>query len=217
MTLDGATIARLRAHGSSALVSDCLDRIGQRDRTLAPGVVPLAGSGVLVGRARTARSVPVTTLPERPYTEEIALVDSLVADDVVIGTVGAPVAFWGELFSTAARARGAAGLVLDGVVRDRSRIVEMGWPVFARGTHPTDCNGRISVVERDAPITILGVRVAPGDLVVADMDGVVVAPAAVAAEVAAAALAKAETEDGARAYLETGALLREAWDRFRVL
>lgn len=217
VTVDAATIARLRERGSSALVSDCLDRIGLRRQTLAPGIVPLSGSGVLVGRARTARSEAVGAIPERPYAEEIALVDSLGADDVVIGTVAAPVAFWGELFSTAARARGAAGLVLDGVIRDRTRIMEMGWPVFARGTHPTDCNGRIGIVARDVPITILGVRVAAGDLVVADADGVVVAPAAVAAQVAAAALAKAETEDGARSLLESGALLRDAWDRFRVL
>ena len=156
-------------------------------------------------------------MPARPYAMEIAFIDSLRADDVVVASVPAPVAFWGELFSTAARARGAAGVVVDGLIRDQRRIIDMGFPVFARGGRPTDSLGRIAMVEHAVPVVVAGVRVAPGDLVVADIDGVVVVPAEAALEVTTRAIAKATTENHARDLIEGGALLGDAWDRFKVL
>jgi regulator of RNase E activity RraA len=156
-------------------------------------------------------------MPERPYETEIAFIDSLRPDDVVVASVPAPVAFWGELFSTAARARGAVGVVVDGLVRDQRRITEMGFPVFARGGRPTDSLGRIRMVEHDVPVVVGGVQVSPGDLVVADIDGVVVVPAEAAVEVARRAVEKATTENRARALIEGGAFLRDAWQTFKVL
>ena len=138
-------------------------------------------------------------------TARVDFIDSLVKDDVVVGTVGAPSAFWGELFSTAARARGAAGVVVDGLVRDRARIEEMGFPVFARGTRPTDSLGSdLAISRRDVAIEIAGVLVSPGDLVVADVDGVTVVPAEATADVAARAIEKATTE-------ESGAATPRGW------
>jgi regulator of RNase E activity RraA len=107
--------------------------------------------------------------------------------------------------------------VVDGLVRDQARIGALGFPVFARGARPTDSLGRISISERDVSIEIAGVIVSPGDLVVADVDGVAVVPVEATAEVAARAIEKATTENNARELLEGGALLRDAWDRFRVL
>ena len=219
MSLDlAAAVAELRRVGYSAVVSDCCDHIGLRGQSLAPGILPLdPAGGVLVGLARPARSVAVDTMPERPYETEIGFIDSLAADDVVVASVPAPIAFWGELFSAAARARGAVGVVVDGLVRDQRRIVEMGFPVFARGGRPTDSLGRIRMVEHDVPIVVGGVRVARGDLVVADIDGVVIVPAEAAVDVARRAIDKATTENHARELIEGGALLRDAWLKFKVL
>lgn len=219
MSIDlAAAVAELRRVGYSAVVSDCCDAVGLRGQTLAPGILPVsAAQGVLVGLARTSRSVAVDTMPARPYAMEIAFIDSLRTDDVVVASVPAPIAFWGELFSTAARARGAVGVVVDGLIRDQRRIIDMGFPVFARGGRPTDSLGRIAMVEHDVPVVVAGVRVAPGDLVVADIDGVVIVPAEAAVEVAQRAVAKATTENHARALIEGGALLGDAWDRFKVL
>jgi regulator of RNase E activity RraA len=213
-----ALLETLRRVAYSAVVADCCDQLGLRHQTMTSGIVPIARrAGVLVGFARPVLSEPVAAIPDEPYRAEIDFIDSLVKDDVVVGAVGAPSAFWGELFSTAARARGAAGVVVDGLVRDQARIEEMGFPVFARGTRPTDSLGRIAISRRDVAIEIAGVLVSPGDLVVADVDGVTVVPAEATAEVAARAIEKATTENRARQLLEGGALLRDAWDRFRVL
>jgi len=213
-----AAVAELRRVGYSAVVSDSSDHNRQRGQSLAPGILPLdPAGGVLVGLARPARSVAVDTMPERPYETEIGFIDSLAADDVVVASVPAPIAFWGELFSAAARARGAVGVVVDGLVRDQRRIVEMGFPVFARGGRPTDSLGRIRMVEHDVPVVVGGVRVARGDLVVADIDGVVIVPAEAAVDVARRAIDKATTENHARELIEGGALLRDAWLKFKVL
>ena len=185
---------------------------------MAAGIVPLSDSAeVLVGFARPVLSMAVDVIPDQPYGAEIDFINSLRPDDVVVGTVEAPSAFWGELFSTAARARGAVGVVVDGLVRDQARIRELGFPVYARGARPTDSLGRISIKERDTTIEVAGVSVATGDLVVADLDGVAVVPKDAIEEVATRAIEKATTENRARQMLEDGAFLRDAWDRFKVL
>ncbi len=213
-----AAVAELRRVGYSAVVSDCCDAVGLRGQTLAPGILPVSpAQGVLVGLARPARCVAVDVMPARPYETEIAFVDSLGPDDVIVASVQAQAAFWGELFSTAARARGAAGVVVDGLIRDQRRIAAMGFPVLARGGHPTDSLGRVRMVEHDVPVVVAGVRVARGDLVVADVDGIVIIPAEAAPEVARRAVEKATTENRARELIEDGGLLRDAFDRFNVL
>lgn len=211
-------VETLRRVAYSAVVSDCCDQLGLREQTMSSGITPVSReAGVLVGFARTVRSVPVDAIPDEPYSAEIDFIDSLRPDDVVVATVEAPGAFWGELFSTAAKARGAVGVVVDGLIRDQARIEKMGFPVFARGARPTDSLGRISIGEQDSAIEIAGVTVRSGDLIVADVDGVAVVPAESIAEVAARAIEKATTETDARRLLEEGALLRDAWNRFRVL
>jgi 4-hydroxy-4-methyl-2-oxoglutarate aldolase len=211
-------LALFRTVAYSAVVSDCCDQVGLRGQTLEAGLHPIApGQPVIVGYARPVRSAAVERVPDVPYATEVAYIDSLVADDVVVAVTDPVGAFWGELFSTAAVARGAAGAVIDGLVRDTRLIVQLGWPMLARGTRPTDSLGRMSIVEWDVPVEILGVTVARGDLVVADVDGTVIVPAAAAEEVVARAVAKASTESSARAMLRDGAFLRDAWERFRVL
>lgn len=218
-TTDAATLVEtLRRVAYSAVIADCCDQVGLRNQTMTSGIVPVArDAGVLVGFARPVRSEAVADIPDEPYQAEIDFIDSLRTDDVVVGTVDAPSAFWGELFSTAARARGAAGVVVDGLVRDLARIEGMGFPVFARGARPTDSLGRISITRRDVTVEIAGVLVSPGDLVVADVDGVTVVPVEATVEVANRAIEKATTENKARVLLEGGALLGDAWDRFGVL
>ena len=88
--------------------------------------------------------------------------------------------FWGELLSTAARYRGCRGVVIDGYTRDTRAIIAMGFPVFCRGIHPADSLGRLDVAAHDVPIHCGGVLVGPGDLILADDDGVVAIPQAVA-------------------------------------
>lgn len=212
-------LAAVRERCYAAVISDCCDAVGLRNQALDPRIKPLVGAGeILVGWARPALSVTVEAAPEAPYDSEIDYIDSLGPDDVVIARCAAAAAFWGELFSTAARARGVAGAVIDGLVRDRARVAEVaGFALHAVGTHPTDSLGRCSIVDRDTPVVVGGVSVAPGDLVVADVDGVVVVPVSAVADVVARALAKAAKETRTRAMLAEGALLRDAWEVHGVL
>ena len=123
---------------------------------------------------------------EDPYEVEIALVDDLKPGDVAVFACGGPtdrIAPWGELLSTAAQVRGAAGCVTDGLVRDVKPIRAMGFPVFHGGIGPLDSKGRGKMMEMDCRVVCAGVEVAPGDYIFGDCDGVVVVPQAAAEEV----------------------------------
>ncbi|HVX67544.1 MAG TPA: RraA family protein, partial [Bryobacteraceae bacterium] len=124
---------------------------------------------------------------------------------------------WGELLSTAARARGARGAVIDGLVRDVRKIQELQFPVFARGIKPVDSKGRGIAIDYNVPAEVAGVLVSPGDLVFADFDGVVVVPAAVVSEAIRMATEKASKEDSSRGDLMRGAYLRDVYAKFGVL
>jgi 4-hydroxy-4-methyl-2-oxoglutarate aldolase len=215
---DKVQLEALSVHAYAAVVSDACDRLGLRQQTVSPGILPMSGPRVLAGWARVARSEAVEEPPPVPYAAEIAFLDDLRPGDLVVATAGgAPVALWGELFSAGAMARGACGAVVDGLVRDVERVRALGFGLHARGTRPTDSLGRASLADTDGPVEVGGVTVANGDLVVADADGVVVVPAEVAEEVASYALKKATTERKGLALLRNGATLGEVWDRYGVL
>jgi regulator of RNase E activity RraA len=124
---------------------------------------------------------------------------------------------WGELLSTAAKARGARGAVIDGLVRDVRKIEAVGFPVFARGIKPVDSKGRGTIIDYNVPIECAGARVAPGDLIVADYDGVIAVPAEVLPNVIQLATAKVDKENGSRAELMSGAYLRDVFAKYGVL
>jgi regulator of RNase E activity RraA len=175
----------------------------------------------MVGRARTAvyREVYSVVKGENPYELEIALVDDLKPRDVAVFGCGGStrIAPWGELLSTAARVRGAAGCLTDGFVRDIRQIRRLSFPVFHGGIAPLDSKGRGKVAEIDVPIRCAGVAVSPGDLVVGDADGVIVVPRAVESVALEKAFAKVRGEDATRAELERGASLAEVFARHQIL
>jgi 4-hydroxy-4-methyl-2-oxoglutarate aldolase len=175
----------------------------------------------MVGRARTGayREVYGVVAGDNPYALEIALVDDLRAGDIaVLGCGGSTrIAPWGELLSTAARARGAAGCLTDGFVRDIKPIRRMQFPVFHGGIAPLDSKGRGKVAEIDVPIRCAGVAVSPGDLVVGDADGVIVIPRAVESAVLEKAFAKVRGENDTREALERGDKLADVFARHGIL
>ena len=205
----------------TAVLSDVLDELGFRDQAMSPSIRPLDEDLPLAGFARTGvyREVFHTVDGENPYELEIALVDDLKPDEVaVFGCCGSRrIAPWGELLSTACRARGAAGCVTDGMVRDIRAIRALRFPVLHGGIAPLDSKGRGQVAEIDTPIRCGGVAVAPGDLVVGDADGVIVVPQAVEGEALRRALAKVAGENTTRDELAAGAKLADVFARYRVL
>ncbi|WP_027134566.1 RraA family protein [Geminicoccus roseus] len=206
----------------SAVLSDVLDGFGRKDQAMLPFVRPLDESLVMFGRVRTGQYMNTYSVAEgeNPYEIEIALIDDLKSDEVPIFACDGPttrIAPWGELLSTAARLRGAVGCVTDGLVRDVRQIRAMGFPVFHGGIGPLDSRGRGKMMAMDVPVMCGGVAASPGDLVFGDVDGVVVIPQDIAADVVSAALAKIESEDNTRRALEEGHLLGEVYQKFGVL
>ena len=214
-TLPDLVMARL----SSAVVSDILDDLGHRDHVLDPAIRPLDNASVIAGWANPFLVAEVDEIPAAPYEGEIAALDDISPWEVVLVAAGgsARAACWGELFSTAARSRGARGTLVDGYCRDARAIATLGYPVWCRGTLPLDAKGRTAVTAWRQPAVVGGLPVRPGDLVVADADGAVVVPGGLARETVGRALEKVSKEDGVRDALAAGSTLRRAYDRFGVL
>lgn len=207
---------------SAAVLSDVMDVLGLMNQAMRPFVRPLDDSLVLAGRARTGLYMLAYEAREgeNPYEVEIALVDDLRPGDVPVLACNGPtqrIAPWGELLSTAAQARGAAGCITDGLVRDVRQIRELRFPVFHGGIGPLDTKGRARMVQRDVPVECAGVKVRSGDFVLGDVDGVVVIPQERTAEVLARAKEKVAGEGRTRDELRQGRLLREVFAKYRIL
>jgi len=218
---DAGFLADIRKRLYTAVLSDVLDELGYRHQAFPPSIRPLDDALVLAGFARTGvyREVYRVVPDQNPYELEMALIDDLKPDQVAVFGCGGStrIAPWGELLSTAARARGAAGCVTDGMVRDIRAIRTMKFPVFHGGIAPLDSKGRGVVAEIDVPIECAGVSIEPGDLIVGDADGVVVVPRAVEDEALTRAFAKVTGEDHTRDELAAGASLKEVFAKYRVL
>ncbi len=203
----------------AAVISDALDAAGFRGQALQHTIRPLLPETVVVGRAMPVLCMDVYEIPDEPYQQEIAAVDSLKQDDVLVcSTNGSTrICFWGELLSTAARVRGARGAVIDGFIRDVRKIMEMRFPIFTTGISPIDSNGRGEVVAYNVTIECGGVTVNPGDIVFGDADGVVIIPQAIEMKIITAALQKVKSENSTRDALREGATLREVYDKYGIL
>jgi len=205
---------------TAAMLSDSLDELGLRDQVLATRLAPVVAGSRVLGRAKTVQFAPSADYdPDDPYGDAIDFIDSVGAGDVIVVSTDDSNAsgFWGELFSAAALGKGAQGIVTDGNVRDTRKIAAVGFPAFAPRFRPIDFRGRMRVVAQDRPVRLCGVAIAPGDLVLADDDGVVVVPAAWEAEVLAVARRRAMSESSVLAELLAGDSLRAVWNRHKVL
>jgi 4-hydroxy-4-methyl-2-oxoglutarate aldolase len=216
---DLALFQRIESELYTAVISDALDDLGYRQQAMHERLRPLFPNISFAGWIRTISCVDVSHIPSEPYAKEIEAVDSILPGEVVVVSTSysgqnAP---WGELLSTAARARGARGAVVDGLVRDVNKIDKLGFPVFAAGIKPVDSRGRGLVLDYNVPVECGGVTVNPGDLVFADYDGIVVIPAAVVPEVVSMATDKVSRENNSRKELMDGAFLKDVYDKYGVL
>ena len=209
----------LRTKLYTSVVSDVLDRQGLLDQAMAARIRPIEPRMKLVGKAHTVLTADIYQRPENPYVKEIAAVDALKPGDVMVAATNGSerTCLWGELLSTAARARGATGCLIDGHTRDVQRILEMGFPVFCTGFRPVDSSSRSIVIDYGCPVRCGDVLVQPGDIIFADIDGVVVIPQDHLESTVRLALEKVEGENASRAMLEQGFLLRDVYDRYGLL
>jgi regulator of RNase E activity RraA len=203
----------------TSVLADVMDDLGYRRQVMDHRIRPLYPEARVVGRAATMLAGEVYDVPAEPFKLELELLDSLEPGEVVVCTTQGSVhaAMWGELLSTHTQTKGGRGTILDGLTRDSWGIIDIRFPVFAAGLSPADSKGRLDVMAVRVPIECGGVRVEPGDLVVADFDGCLAVPQAIEDEVIASALDKVSGENVVRDVLRAGASIQRVFKEHGIL
>ena len=203
----------------SAVICDILDSFGYRKQAMNHTIRPLKEDWVAVGRAFTVLAADIYEVPAEPYKLELEAVDSIKKDELMVASTNGSVScgFWGELLSTAVIGRGGTGAIIDGLTRDSKKIIDIGFPVFARGMSPYDSKGRTEVIAYQVPVMCGGVLVNPGDIVFADYDGIVVIPHELEKEVITKALEKVSGENTVREELRAGVSVKEVFAKYGIL
>lgn len=174
-TPPAAVVAKLRTLDSGA-VSDALDALGLTGH--AAGITRHATSRPIAGAVVPVRLAPASEARSKSHLGTAA-VDSAGPDHVIVmaNEGRTEMGGWGGVLSAGAKRNGVAGVIVDGACRDIDEARELDFPVFARGLTPVTARGRIAEDATGVPVEVGGVRVNPGDYVVADGAGVVFIPA----------------------------------------
>jgi regulator of RNase E activity RraA len=202
----------------TAIIGDVLDKRGFNHQFLPPECHPLHPGMIVCGRAMTVQEIDVDELPEPPFGLMLKALDSLRQHEVYVAAgASSHYALWGELMTTAAQARGAAGAVMAGYARDTNAILAMNFPVFCYGSYAQDQRGRGKVVDFRTRLNIGPVAVSPGDIVFGDIDGVVILPREMEVDVITTALEQVRKETTARRLLLEGASAESVFSQTGVL
>ena len=211
----------------TCVVGDVMDKLDLVHQYLPPQIQPLRQDMVLIGRAMPVLSGDVfkesvqdsaNNLSAKPFGLMLEALDDLKRNEIYVNTGSSPRnAMWGELMSTRARILGARGAVVNGYVRDTRAILQLNFPTFGFGSYGQDSAPRYKVYDFRVPIEIGNVRIRPGDILFGDMDGVLVVPREVEAEVFMRALEKARGEKTVRKDLEAGSSAVDAFTRHGIM
>jgi 4-hydroxy-4-methyl-2-oxoglutarate aldolase len=200
------------------VVGDILDDLGFTRQFLPQPIQPLREEMKLAGRAMPVVMIDVHGKQKKPFGLLTEALDQLQGGEIYLASGGdMRCAYWGEILTATAKKRGGAGAVINGFHRDTPKVLEQNWPVFSRGRFAQDSGVRTQVVDYRCPIEVGPVTVQPGDLVFGDLDGVVVVPVKVEAEVIERALAKARGEKLVRKEIEAGLSSTAAFKKYGIL
>ena len=198
---DAATLAAFGT-ASSAQVADCMSRLGAMD----PGIRPVWPSPRIIGSALTVWCHAGDNLMIHK-----ALSLAVAGDIMIINTQGAASSGFGELIANSAAKIGLCGVIVDGTVRDAEAFQALRLPVYARGLCPNGCH-KDGTGEVGAIVACGSVAVRPGDIIIADRDGVAVVPLSDAPEVAQLTKDQMAREEKRLAEIAKGVLVRPEID-----
>lgn len=212
-------LSALRTAGTS-VIADVVDAQGARPLVLDPAIASLVAGRSFAGPAFTVEG-RMETWDGGGDRAKLAAIDAMPAGCVALwaGNDIAGVCCFGDLLATSMAARGCAGVVVDGGIRDAAFLMGLPLPISARYRSPAQAIGRWRVTGHGDPVRVRGaidpwVEVAPGDVLVGDDDGVIVVRAADVERTAVAARDWAEGESDARDAIAGGMPLIAALDRF---
>ena len=209
-----------------AVVGDILDKIGLQRQFLPPAIKPIDPSMVILGRAMPVLEADIFSetvsglglLTDKPFGMMLEALDDLKPNEVYICAGGSlRYALWGGLMSARAMKCGAAGAVMHGYHRDTNEILKLNFPVASMGAYAQDQGPRGKVLDWRIPIEIEGVRIAPGDIIFGDRDGVLVVPTNAAEEAFIRALEKVRSENQVLQAIQAGMTSAEAFRKFGVM
>ncbi len=217
---DWAALAERAAKLYTGAITDVLDELGERGRTLPSNLLPLREGTRLAGPAFPVEGVPAVQL-ERDASIRglLTMFGEVPSHHVVVYQThdeASTAAHLGELSAISLRARGCVGAVIDGGCRDIELILAEEFPVFCRYRTPADAVPRWQIEHWNTPVTIGSVRIEPGDYVVADRDGIVVIPAALLDEAIERAEEVVATENEIRTAVRNGVAPLEAYDQYGI-
>ena len=202
----------------TAAITDVLDELGLLRQTLPHVIQPLTPEMRMAGYAFTARGRAYRGKPrDRDATLRrfLGMLGAVPAESVlVLAANDDEAAHFGELSAEWFRARKVRGAVIDGSTRDAASIIRARFPTFVRYRTPQDSVPRWRVSDWGQPITLGGVRINLGDVIVGDLDGVVVVPRRVAHEVLQRCERLVGTEGKVRAAVRRGMLPLQAYEKF---
>jgi regulator of RNase E activity RraA len=200
----------------TAAITDVMDEMGLLRQTLPWTIEPLSPEMRLAGYAFPARGRPRKQGPRDEVIRRfLTMIGDVPRDSVLVIQANDNVAaHFGELSAESLRARRVRGAVVDGSTRDAAYIRRIGFPTFVRFHTPQDSVPRWQVSDWGQPITIGGVRIALGDVIVGDFDGVVVVPRRVAHEVLLRCEKLVGTENKVRTAVKRGMLPLAAYEKY---
>lgn len=205
--MSDSLLEQIRSHLFTAVLGDVLDAQGFTHQFLPPHLRAVSEGPILVGRAMTVQEADITHDDVvEPFGKMFEALDDLKPGEIYLCTGSLnPYALWGELMSTRAMSLGAVGAVVDGFHRDTAGIHQLGFPLYSTGAYAQDQRPRGRVTDFRCPIQFAnGTRVDSGDVIVADLDGVLAIPAGALEAVVKAALDKAGAETAIQKSIQAG-------------
>ncbi len=211
----------------SAVLGDVMDIMGYTHQFLPPKIQPLRDDMVIAGRAMPVLEADgdggggpgrANDMLNQPFGLMLRALDDLQKNEVYVCTGSSPdYALWGELMSTCAMNRGAVGAVVDGYSRDTRGILQQNFPTFSHGRYAQDQRPRGKVIDFRCTLKMGAVKVAPGDIIFGDLDGVCVIPKAIEKDVIEAAWEKAHGEKQVFEAIKGGMGAQASWDKFGIM